>query len=98
MIGTHTDHGSTFELSLMIRDSKGNPTGLRKSISTDSAPELSDFWLRFKGKPKKRKRRKAEKKEHIPSKQEASKIVAETKDYGKEDLDKRLEKLERTEQ
>ena len=95
MLGTHTDHGSTFELSLLIRDSKGIPSGQVKSISTDSAPELSDFWLRFKGKPKKRRRRKAEKKEHIPSKQEATKIVSETEDYGKEDLDKRLERIEK---
>ena len=48
-------HSQPFELVLMIRDANGNPTGTRTCI-TDSPYKLSQFFLRHKGKPKKKKK------------------------------------------
>ncbi len=42
-----------FELVLVTRNSDGDPTGT-KSLATDSAYKLSEFYLRTKGKPKKK--------------------------------------------
>lgn len=45
-----------FELSLIVRDSQGNPTGKRKFIATDSTDKLAAFWYRNKGHTKKKRR------------------------------------------
>ncbi len=51
-----TDKCLSFELTLVTRDASGNATGTR-SYETDSAYKLSQFYLRHKGKPKRRKKR-----------------------------------------
>lgn len=49
-----------FELVLATRDANGNQTGT-KSYVTDSPYKLSQFYLRHKGKPKKRDTKKDDK-------------------------------------
>ncbi len=64
----------TFEIVLMIKDSKGNPTNRTKRYRTDSAFKLFQFWMRYQGKPKHRYR-KANKQDQLPTNQEAEKIL-----------------------
>lgn len=45
-----------FELDITLRDSKGNPTGKRKIIRSNSAHDIWAFWNRFRGKPKRKKK------------------------------------------
>lgn len=53
MINFKSDVSLPFEVVLVTRDSEGEPTGT-KSFSTDSPYKLNEFFLRMKGKPKKR--------------------------------------------
>ena len=46
-----------FEGSFVIRDKDGNPVA-RKTITTDSPAQLSQFFMRTRGKPKKKKHKK----------------------------------------
>lgn len=50
-----------FELVLQVRDSLGNPTGKTKSLVTDSAEELDNFFLRNTGSTKKKEDKKTDK-------------------------------------
>ena len=36
----------TFEITLVIKDSHGNPTNRKKTYRTDSAFKLFQFWMR----------------------------------------------------
>jgi hypothetical protein len=49
------DHSQPFELVLVTRDAKGEPTG-KKQYFTDDAYKLSQFYLRNRGKPKSKKK------------------------------------------
>jgi len=53
MLNLKTVSGPKFELSLVTRDANGDPTG-RKSFVTDDAGKLSQYYLRHRGKPKKK--------------------------------------------
>ncbi len=73
----------SFEISLVLRDHMGKPTGKRKEFATDDANKLHEFFQRFQGKPKKR-RKKQEKKtryggkaqsRRLPSEDQAKKIM-----------------------
>ncbi len=46
-----------FEIDLVIKDSQGNPTNKRRSFSSDDASRIWEFWMRYQGKPKKRRRK-----------------------------------------
>jgi len=41
-----------FELTMHVRDNQGQPTGRVKSIATDSPANLSYFYLKMRGAPK----------------------------------------------
>jgi len=60
----------TFELVLFVKDKFGNPTKTKRSISTDSPDELSQFWMKHKGKPRKKKTNKK-----LPTEQQAKTIL-----------------------
>jgi hypothetical protein len=47
------------ELVMWTRDAKGNPIG-RKEFAAESGAEISDFYLRTVGKPKKKKKQPKE--------------------------------------
>jgi len=64
-----------FELVVQIRNYKGEPTGKTKSIRHSDPVKIAEFWHRMTGKPKRRKRRKANRKDVLPTKQEAEKIL-----------------------
>ncbi len=53
MLELKTVAGPKFEISLVTRDANGEPTG-RKSFVTDDAGKLSQYYLRHRGKPKKK--------------------------------------------
>lgn len=63
----------TFELDLIVKDAKGNPTNMRKSIQTDSPRKLCQFWHRYQGKPKRRKK----KSKNLPNAKQAEQILRE---------------------
>lgn len=53
----NTEHqDKSYEIDLVLRDSKGNPTGKRKSFKTDDPLSLWQFYMRNQGRPKKRKK------------------------------------------
>lgn len=66
----HRGFDSMFEIDLVIRDSKGQPTNRRKSFKTNDAGKLWEFWMRHRGRPKRKK------KEKIPTAKEANEILA----------------------
>jgi hypothetical protein len=49
-----------FELVLVTRDSNGNPTGTKTCIA-DDANKISEFFLRNRGKPKKKNKKQTNK-------------------------------------
>lgn len=61
----------TFEISLVIRDAKGNPTGRRKEYSSSRASDISNFWVKNNSQPTKKKKTKA------ATSEEASQILKE---------------------
>lgn len=67
--------GSTFELSMVVRDADGNPIRRLPTKGFDSADKLSDYYHLNKGKPR-RKTGKKVKASSLPKKGEAEKILA----------------------
>ena len=45
----------TFEISLVVKDSLGRPTGRRRSLKASDGNAIYEFWSRFQGKPKRHK-------------------------------------------
>ena len=62
-----------FEISLIVRDSEGNPTDKRRSYSSDNPYKIWQFFNRFQGKPKRKKKRKTK----ATTKENAEKILTE---------------------
>jgi len=62
-----------FEIVLDIKDSQGNPTGKRKSYSSDDPYKIWKFWMQYQGKPKRRKKKTSPDK--LPSATQADKIL-----------------------
>lgn len=62
------EYEPALELILITRDSKGNAIG-SKNIKSDKGIDLYDFYLRIKGKPKKKK---VDDKEKQPKKKKKS--------------------------
>ena len=70
----------TIELSLIVRDSQGNPTNKRRTIVSDKGIDIYEFYMRYRGKPKRKtnkKQLKNKKGEKLPNQQEAEKILRE---------------------
>lgn len=71
----------SFELEVQVRDKHGNPTGKTKTIRTNNASEIAEFWEKNstpeKPKAKKGKKRKRgkKKKEYVPNAKEAESIL-----------------------
>jgi hypothetical protein len=63
MFDFYSNRDDEFEISLVVRDHNGNPTGQRKTYSTHSAYKLWLFFNRFQGKPKRRRKKKDKKNE-----------------------------------
>ena len=63
----------TFEITITLKDSRGNPTGKTKTYKTDSAYKLWKFYMNHQGKPKRRK--KPGNPANLPTKEEADKIL-----------------------
>lgn len=89
---TDLDIGSetfrSYELVLVVRDPKGNPTGRTKSIKTDDANELAAFWDSYQITPKKKKKKKKKKnkEEKLPGGKEAEAILKDM--YNDNDVNK----------
>ena len=60
-----------YEITVQIRNATGEPTGRTKTYKTDDPFKLWQFWMRNKGKPKRKKDRR------IPTKDQAEKILKE---------------------
>ena len=60
MFKLSNDQDYDFELTLCVRDHTGNPTGQKKTYSTDSGYKLWSFLNRFQGRPKRRKKKKVQ--------------------------------------
>lgn len=56
-IGSSKKTSKTFEVTLLVKDNQGNPTGLTKNYSTDDPVKLSNFWNRYAGFSRKKKRK-----------------------------------------
>ena len=67
-----------FEISLIVRDALGNPTRKKKSYASDDAFEIWRFWMRNKGRPKRKKGK-------VPTAKEADKFLKDL--YKQEDED-----------
>jgi len=70
-----SDYEPTFELTLLVRDSQGNPTSKKKTFKGDSAEDLWKFYMNNKGKPRHKKRRNKTPKNKLPKAKEADKIM-----------------------
>lgn len=46
----------TFEISLVVKDSLGIPTGKRRSLKASDGDAIWEFWSRYQGKPKRHKK------------------------------------------
>lgn len=68
----------TFELVLSERDFQGNPTNKTKSFKTNEASDLERFFIRYSGKPKKKKKRR---KVDAAKKEDVAKIVEDVNKY-----------------
>jgi len=44
-----------FEISLVVRNALGQPTGRRRTYATDSPYKLWQFYMRHRGKPRRKK-------------------------------------------
>ena len=88
MIGTNKDSEKSFELVVLVKDNQGNPTGKKKSITSDAGSDLDKFWWRYNGHnkldKKKRKQGNAAK-----SEQDIKVGIKEAENYTKKVRDKR---------
>ena len=55
-------HFKNFEITIIVRDKNGNPTGQRKTISSDNSSDLYNFVE--SNKPRKKRRRKKNQKKN----------------------------------
>jgi len=69
-----TQHES-FGITVILRDAQGNPTGRTKTLHSDKAYKISDFYNRHRGKPKRKKKRK------LPKTKDAEKHLKEVGEY-----------------
>lgn len=76
-----------FELTVVIRDGKGNPIGT-KCIKTDSVAKLSAFWNNNRSRPKRKKKKKTPS-DKLPKKDEATKVLEAVNKYAEEIQEKR---------
>jgi len=53
-----TSESKSFELNLIVKDKNGKPTNIRRTIKTDSAAKLAEFWNRYQGRPKRHNKNK----------------------------------------
>jgi len=67
------EDSKTFEITIALRDSQGNPTGRTKTFKTDSAYKLWKFYMNHQGKPKRRK--KSGNPKNLPNQRQAEKIM-----------------------
>jgi len=70
-----------FELVLCVKDAQGNPTGQRKVLRSDDAGAISDFYLKYQGKPRRNKRRTSAAKSELPKGKAADKLAREASKY-----------------
>ena len=83
-----------YELIMHMRDSFGQPTGRTKSIKSGDPNKLDEFWNRYQGKPKRKKKRKQAKKgDYIPTSKETQQIVQEVNKYAETVSKNRMNKL-----
>tara|TARA_B100000686_G_C16113034_1_gene628848 strand:- start:243 stop:446 length:204 start_codon:yes stop_codon:yes gene_type:complete len=57
-----SDNNKNFEITIIVRDKNGNPTGQRKTISSDNSSDLYNFVE--SNKPRKKRRRKKNQKKN----------------------------------
>ncbi len=67
-------YSKTFELTVQIRDSQGKPTGRTKTITSDDAGKISQFWYRNRPLHKKKGNKNPS---QVPNNKEATKILKE---------------------
>ncbi len=79
----NTTPDKAFEIDLEIRNAKGEPTGIRKSLKTDDPVKLWEFYMRNQGRPKKRRKKTSKnkggsrmKKNLLPTSKEADRIMS----------------------
>lgn len=77
-----------FELVMYTRDSNGNPKR-RLEKSFDSGSKMAEFYNIHKGKPKRKKKNKAEK-SSLPKKEQAETLLSKVNKYA-EDIAKKRE-------
>ena len=72
-----SEPSTSFSITMILRDSLGNPTGKTKSFYTDSSDDLYDYWERNKFRPKRKKgaKNKLKKGEKLPDAKQASDIL-----------------------
>ena len=79
----------TFEIVVVMRDKDNIPTGHVKTLQTDSAAHISDFWQRNRSKIKRKKKTKGP----LPSASQATKIVEDVEKYREEKHSDRLKSM-----
>jgi hypothetical protein len=52
------DNSKKFEITLVVRDKNGNPTGQTKTVETETASDLSQAYHNNNSKKRRRRRRK----------------------------------------
>ena len=67
------------EIDLIVRDAHGQPTEKRKEFKSTDGHSLWEFWMRHQGRPNRKK--KTNKKEKTPTKDQADQIVKDMKSY-----------------
>lgn len=80
----------TIEINLIVKDADGNPTNERRTAVFDNGDELSSFWSKYQGRPKRKKKQKV-KKEHLPKAAEADKLLKQVGEYAEQQQDARRE-------
>ena len=57
-----SDNSKNFEITIIVRDKDGKPTGQKKTISSDNSSDLSNFVE--SNRPRKKRRKKKNKKKN----------------------------------
>ena len=78
-----------FELVVAVRDSVGEPTGKLKSYTTDSPMKLWQFYMRYQGKPKRKRKDKGVE----GDKKSIDKLVKEMAEYSEKRIAGREENI-----
>ena len=79
----------TFEISLVVKDVHGNPTRQRKSLASDDANAIAEFYWKYQGKPKRKKKSTKAAISELPKKGEAEKLMKKVADYAEKKIEKR---------